>query len=64
MAGRLLVSTLLKGLKAKEYLISLNAFSFRFSITDNALENMPWPEMDVYDATMMFKSKAFIAYIQ
>ena len=29
----------------------------RFSITDNALENMPWPDMDVYDATKMFKSK-------
>lgn len=29
----------------------------RFSITDNALENMPWPDMDVYDATQMFKSK-------
>ena len=29
----------------------------RFSITDNALENMPWPDIDVYDATKMFKSK-------
>ena len=29
----------------------------RFSITDNALENMPWPDMDVFDATKMFKSK-------
>ena len=31
----------------------------RFSITDNALENMPWPDMDVYDATKMFKSKVY-----
>ena len=29
----------------------------RFSITDSALDNMPWPDMDVLDATQMFKSK-------